>query len=244
MDKGTLKQILLITDGCSNIGEDPIAMAALAKEAGITVNVIGVMEHDVIDDQGMREIEAIAASGGGISQVVVAEQLSQTVQMVTRKAMTQTIHGVINQELRQILGTKTTIEELPPGERAEVMEVVDDLGEKSDVEVLILVDTSASMKPKLETVKEALLDLSLSLSARMGNNRFAVLIFPGKRKHVEKLLDWTPNMELLTSIFPKLAIGGLTPTGPAIKEAMGYFKKRRSWKGLLSDDDQYSEESM
>ena len=34
MKTGTLKQILLITDGCSNQGEDPIAMAALAKELG------------------------------------------------------------------------------------------------------------------------------------------------------------------------------------------------------------------
>lgn len=244
MNNGTLKQILLITDGCSNQGEDPIAMAALAKEAGITVNVIGVMENDVIDERGMQEIEGIAASGGGISQVVVTEQLSQTVQMVTRKAMTQTLQGVVNQELRQILGNRTSIEELPPDERTEVMEVVDELGEKSNVEVLILIDTSASMKSKLPTVKESLLDLSLSLNARLGNNRFAVLIFPGKRKQVEKLLDWTPELELLTSIFPKLAIGGITPTGPAIKEALGYFKKKRSWRGLLSDDDQYTEESI
>ncbi|MBO1004709.1 VWA domain-containing protein [Pseudogracilibacillus auburnensis] len=245
MNNGTLKQILLITDGCSNQGEDPVAMAALAREAGITVNVIGVMENDLIDEKGMREIEGIAASGGGISQVVMAEQLSQTVQMVTRKAMTQTLQGVVNRELRQILGNnRTSIEELPPDERTEVMEVVDELGEKSDVEVLILIDTSASMKSKLATVKESLLDLSLSLNARLGNNRFAVLIFPGKRKQVEKLLDWTPELELLTSIFPKLAIGGITPTGPAIKEALGYFKKKPSWRGLLTDDDQYTEESM
>ena len=55
MKTGTLKQILLITDGCSNQGDDPIAMAALAKEHGVTVNVIGVMDQDVIDDQGLKE---------------------------------------------------------------------------------------------------------------------------------------------------------------------------------------------
>ena len=49
-----IKQILLITDGCSNQGEDPIAMAALAREQGITVNVIGVMENDVIDEKGIK----------------------------------------------------------------------------------------------------------------------------------------------------------------------------------------------
>lgn len=63
MKPGTLRQILLITDGCSNQGEDPIAMAALAKEQGISVNVIGVMDNDVIDDNGMQEIEGIALSG-------------------------------------------------------------------------------------------------------------------------------------------------------------------------------------
>ena len=45
-------------------------------------------------------------SGGGISQIVYAKQLSQTVQMVTRQAMTQTIQGVINQDLQHILGRR------------------------------------------------------------------------------------------------------------------------------------------
>ena len=31
MRKGHVNQILLITDGCSNHGEDPLAIAALAK---------------------------------------------------------------------------------------------------------------------------------------------------------------------------------------------------------------------
>jgi Ca-activated chloride channel homolog len=246
MKTGTLRQILLITDGCSNQGEDPIAMAALAKEQGITVNVIGVMDNDVIDDNGMQEIEGIALSGGGVSQIVYAQQLSQTVQMVTRKAMTQTLQGVVNNELKQILGKSSSMEELPPDQRGEVMEVVDELGESVDMEVLILVDTSASMKHKLPTVKEALLDLSLSLNARMGDNKFSVFVFPGKRQDVEKLLDWTPKLETLTSIFSKLSPGGITPTGPAISEALTYFKKKRSLRGLLSrgDDEQYFEETI
>ena len=47
MKTGTVKQILLLTDGCSNQGESPTAMAALAREEGITVNVIGVMDKAV-----------------------------------------------------------------------------------------------------------------------------------------------------------------------------------------------------
>jgi Ca-activated chloride channel family protein len=245
MKTGTLRQILLITDGCSNEGADPAAMAALAREQGITVNVIGVMENDLINEQGIREIEAIASSGGGVSQIVYTKQLSQTVQMVTRKAMTQTIQGLVNQELKQILGSSNTLEDLPPDKRGEVMEVVDELGETSKLEILILVDTSASMKYKLPTVKDALLDLSLSMNARMGDNKFSVFLFPGKKNEVEKLLDWTPKLEVLTTIFPKLATGGITPTGPAINEALTYFNKKRSLRGLLSHGDkQYFEESM
>lgn len=245
MKTGTLKQILLITDGCSNQGEDPIAMAALAKEQGITVNVIGVMDQDVIDDKGLKEIEDISLAGGGVSQVVYAQKLSQTVQMVTRKAMTQTLQGVVNKELQQILGKSHTLEDLPPEKRGEVMEVVDELGETVELEVLILVDTSASMKQKLPTVKEALLDLSLSLNARSGENRFSVFVFPGKKNDVDKLLDWTPRLESLTSVFSKLSIGGITPTGPAISEALQYFQKKRSLRSLLSrDDESFYEESV
>lgn len=243
MNKGTIKQILLITDGCSNQGEDPIAMAALAREEGITVNVIGVMEEDTIDEKGMQEIEGIAMSGGGVSQVVYAQQLSQTVQMVTRKGMTQTLQGVVNKELKQILGSNTSMEDLPPEKRGEVMEVVDELGETVELEVLVLVDTSASMKNKLPTVKEALLDLSISLNARIGDNRFSVFVFPGKRKEVEKILDWTPRLESLSSVFPKLTSGGITPTGPAIREALSHFEKKRSLRSLISRDEQYFEES-
>ncbi|MBL4954194.1 VWA domain-containing protein [Neobacillus sp. OS1-32] len=245
MYTGKIRQILLITDGCSNQGEDPIAMAALAKEQGLTVNVIGVMEHDVIDEKGITEIEGIAASGGGVSQIVYAKQLSQTVQMVTRKAMNQTIQGVVNRELQQILGRSQSMEDLPPEKRGEVMEVVDELGETVDLEVLILVDTSASMKQKLETVKEALLDLSLSLTARTGNNQFSVYVFPGKNSYVEKLLDWTPKLQSLATIFSQLSTGGITPTGPAIRTALSSFNQKRSIRSLLSNDDEsFFEESV
>lgn len=245
MKTGTIKQILLITDGCSNHGEDPVAMAALAREFGITVNVIGVMENDIIDEQGVREIEGIAQQGGGVSQIVYSQVLSQTVQMVTRKAMTQTLQGVVNQELRQILGNQASLENLPPEKRGEVLEVVDELNETVDLEVLILVDTSASMKHKLPTVKEALLDLSLSLNARMGNNQFSLFIFPGKGNEVEKLLDWTPKLESLTTVFAKLNPSGMTPTGPALKEAITYFKEKHSVRGYLSrHDDEFNEESI
>ncbi|MRH44969.1 VWA domain-containing protein [Aquibacillus halophilus] len=244
MKKGTLKQILLITDGCSNKGEDPSAVAALAAQQGIIVNVIGVLEDNQREDSaGLQEVEEIAMSGEGVSQIVYQKALSQTVQTVTKQAMTQTLQGVVNQELMQILGPNQSLEELPPEQRGEVMEVVEDLGETCDLEVLVLVDTSASMHNKLPTVQEALVDLSVSMNARIGRNRFAIFSFPGKRKDINKVSDWAPKLDSLSSIFPKLSSGGVTPTGPALKEAMYQFGKKSLRRSFMREDEPNIEET-
>lgn len=69
MKKGHLNQILLLTDGCSNRGEDPQAMAAFAKEQGITVNVIGIMDEHEMDQEAMKEVEGIALAGGEFTRL-------------------------------------------------------------------------------------------------------------------------------------------------------------------------------
>lgn len=237
MKMGTLRQILLITDGCSNQGEDPVAVAALAHEQGMTVNVIGILDDtETRETSSLKEVEGIASSGGGMSQLVYKEALPETVQMVTKQAMTHTLQGFVNSELRQILGSKQTMEDLPPKERGEIMEVVDDLGETCDLEVLVLIDTSASMTNKLPMVKEALLDLSISLNARIGQNRFAMFTFPGKKKAIDRIFDWSPQLENIARVFPKLTSGGVTPTGPALREAMYQFGKKSLLRGLKSND--------
>lgn len=236
MKKGTLRQILLLTDGCSNSGEDPVAIAALAKEEGITVNVIGIVDNGDLSEKGIEEVEAIAQSGGGISEIVYARQLSQTVQMVTRKAMTQTIQGVVNKQISHILGEGKEIEDLAPNKREQLIEVVDELGETLDLELFILVDTSASMRNKLPMVQEALIDLSVSLRSRSGNNHFALFSFPGKRKDIDKLISWTPQLDAITGAFKKLTSSGITPTGPALHEAIRLMMKRM--KKLGHDDDE------
>jgi Ca-activated chloride channel homolog len=231
--KGTLKQILLITDGCSNKGEDPAATAALANQQGITVNVIGILDDQTEQPEGLQEVEEIALSGGGVSQLVYKQVLSQTVQAVTKQAMTQTLQGFVNKELQQILGSGQSMEDLAPEKRGEIMEVVEDMGETCDLEVLVLIDTSASMHDKLPTVKEALIDLSISLNSRIGRNRFCIYSFPGKKKDIQKVFDWSPQLDAISTVFPKLTSGGITPTGPAIREAMYQFGRkslRRSFR--------------
>lgn len=244
MKKGTLKQILLITDGCSNKGENPIATAALAFEQGITVNVIGILDdHETEESSGLQEVEGIALSGGGVSQIVYKESLPQTVQMVTKQAMNQTLQGFVNKELTHILGEGQTMSDLDPEKRGEVMEVVEEIGETCDLEVLVLVDTSASMRNKLDLVKEALIDLSISLNARVGENRFSIFSFPSKRKEIAKVFDWSPRLDSISSTFPKLTSGGITPTGPAIKAATYQFSKKGLLRSLKGKDEQDIEEA-
>lgn len=244
MKKGTLKQILLLTDGCSNRGEDPAAAAGIAGQQGITVNVIGILDDDQVEEpEGLNEIEDIALSGNGVSQLVYKQALAQTVQTVTKQAMTQTLQGFVNKELKQILGPEQSMDDLEPEKRGEVMEVVEDMGETSDLEVLVLVDTSASMHDKLPTVKDALIDLSISLNARIGRNRFCIYRFPGKRKSVQKVLDWSPQLDEVSTVFPKLTSGGITPTGPAIREAMYQFDTKRLLRSLRNEPEQETEEA-
>lgn len=241
MKKGMLQQILLITDGYSNKGEDPAAVATIAKQSGITVNVIGILDEESSQSSGLREVEDIALCGGGMSQIVYKESLSQTVQMVTKQAMNQTIQGFVNKELANILGEGREITDIEPEKRGEVMEVVEKIEETCDLEVLVLVDTSASMTSKLPTVKEALIDLSISLNARQGNNNFSVYRFPSKRKDVEKIYDWSSELKSISSVFPKLTGGGITPTGPALQEAIKELSKRRITRRRDEDEHGFEE---
>jgi Ca-activated chloride channel homolog len=244
MKQGTLKQILLITDGCSNQGEDPAAVSAIAAQQGISVNVIGVLDDDQSEQpEGLQEVEEIASSGNGVSRIVYAKSLSQTVQMVTRQAMTQTLQGVVNKELQEILGSEKSMEDLPPEKRGEVMEVVEDLSETSNLEVLVLVDTSASMSNKLPTVKESLEDLSISLNARNGNNKFSIYTFPGKKRAVNEIMPWTPDLSNISSVFPKLTSGGITPTGPALREVLYQFNRTPRLEGWDSGNEAIYEQS-
>lgn len=222
MNMGTIRQLLLLTDGCSNTGEDPAAMAAFALRQGITVNVIGIVD-DSKSAEGLEEIESIARSGGGESRIVQARSLSETVVNVTRQAMTGTIYNIINQELRDILNEDTRVESLPPEKRGKIAEKVEDISEEAELKLLVLTDMSASMKLKLPAVKEALYDLSVSMQSRSGHSSFSLWTFPGKYSAAEERIGWTENAKKLAESFPQLASGGITPTGPAIRQALSSF---------------------
>ena len=205
------------------------------------MNVIGVLHADQSElDPEFQEIEQIARAGGGVSQVVYKENLSQTVQAVTKQAMSQTLQGFVHQELKHIFGTERELVDIEPEKRGEVMEVVEDLGEACELDVFVLVDTSASMRDKLLTVKEALLDLSMNLDARSGRNHFAIYQFPYKRETIGVIHDWAERLAEVSVIFPKLVSSGMTPSGPAIMEAINQFNRLEVSEWMY--DEPYREE--
>jgi Ca-activated chloride channel family protein len=236
-----MKQIILITDGCSNVGLSPVVAAAEAQAEGIAVNVIGVVDQGELGLLGSEEIREIAAAGGGMSRIVNSHQLSQTVQMMTRKTVSQTIQHAVGKELQQILG-HTQLEQLPPEQRAEVVHVIDDMSEKSSLRVALLIDASASMKPKLSAVREAIRDLLLSLRARMGTSELVVFHFPSSKNGQEELemdLNWTDQFVNLDKMFNKINMKGTTPTGPALMSTVQFVAEKPSLHntkdGMLSD---------
>lgn len=238
-----MKQILLITDGCSNVGLSPVVAAAHAWAEGITVNVVGVMEPDETALAGREEIAEIAKAGGGISRLVNTRQLSQTVQMMTRATVMTTIRQAVNKELKQVFGSES-VESLPPEKRGEVVRVIDELGETSALRVALLIDASASMKPKLQAVEDAIRDLVLSLQARVGKSEIAVFHFPESSRGDGCVcdLEWTGNLQGMKRILPRLQMRGTTPTGPAIMQVVDFCRKddygsynRRETDGMMGD---------
>lgn len=231
-----MKQILLITDGCSNVGTSPVVAAAFAREEGITVNVIGVVDYGELGELGSQEIQEIAQAGGGMSRIVSSKQLSQTVQMMTRKTVMGTIEQAVGKELRQILGD-SDIAHLPPDQRAQVVHVIDEMTENADLRVALLVDASASMKPKLAAVREALRDLILSLKSRMGKSEIAVFHFPssvGNDSEITVDSEWTSDLAKVDKMFYKINMKGTTPTGPAILKLVQYISSTSDRSDLKS----------
>lgn len=221
-----MKQIVLITDGCSNVGENPVTAAAQAWAEGIAVNVVGVVDEGTIGEHGAREIGEIARAGGGMSRIVNSRQLSRTVQMMTRMTVAGTIRQAVNHELKQLFGLDS-VGALPPDKRAEVVRVMDELEETSALRVVLLIDASASMKPKLPAVEEAIRDLALSLEARTGRSAVAVFHFPGEFGHLPCALDcdWTSDASGLPLLFSRIRTKGTTPTGPAILQAVDFIRE-------------------
>jgi Ca-activated chloride channel family protein len=235
-----IRQILLITDGCSNQGGDPVQIARMGKNYGVTVNVIGILNSGSSRWQGEREVYGIAEASGGMCRIVEIQELAGTMQMMTQQSMQMTIQRVVDRELLAILGGETNT--LPPQKRIEVARLIQKVSDEVFLRLVLLLDVSASMDSKLPKVREAIHDLALSLDARAGEHEVAILTYPGTRGQlVTRVCDFCSFPDL-NGLMNRLSAYGVTPTGPALQEAFHLFAEtaggivRSSEESLMRED--------
>ncbi|WP_416197259.1 MAG: Ca-activated chloride channel family protein [Sporanaerobacter sp.] len=209
-----IKQIILITDGESNVGASPIVVAKRAKENDIVVNTIGIVKNKDREEP-LREVEEIALNGGGICEITSLESLDEVLSMVTVQSIHKTIEEVVNKELREIIDKD--IKEIPPKERKKIVEMMDKLGDEVSIKCLILLDTSGSMKYKINVAKRSVLELFRFLKERSGQIAIGIITYPGEEDFYNILCDFTDDVNYLEEKMKKISIGGTTPTGPALE---------------------------
>lgn len=234
-DTPRVKQILLITDGCSNSGIDPVYVAQAAREQGITVNVIGILDGGSLGSKGEREVQNIAAAGGGMCRIVESNQLKQTMQMMTRHTTQLTLQQVVNKELRNLVGQDQ--EELPPDTRVKVAKFVDDLTDEVLLQLVVVIDGSASMYSKMHSVQNAIRELEISLDVRSGSHEVAVILYPGQKEQDATVLNRFGEKIQLSKLASSLSAQGCTPTGPALTEAVQLFSGAE-WKRPDNPEDE------
>lgn len=89
----------------------------------------------------------------------------------------------------------------------------------------------------MEAVKDAIDDFILSLQARTGDHYYSIYQFPARNQVVKELLPWTNDGKRVNKVFPKLAAGGITPTGAALKQTVKAFQNVPSSEEWRDDSD-------
>ena len=215
-----LKQIILISDGQSNRGTEPAKIAELALNKDIRVNTIGIVDSRQ-NESPIFELENIAEKGGGICELTDLENLSETLSRITVKSVYETIEEVVSHELKEIIDVD--IKEMHPDERNKIVRMIDRMGDEISLKCLILLDTSGSMKKKIDIARKSIFELLMFLEERSGENQIGVMAFPGESGYYELLCDFTRDIDELRDKVEVIETGGTTPTGPAIEGAIKIF---------------------
>lgn len=223
ISKSSIKQIIIITDGCSNQGESPVAVAAKAREQGIIVNVIGIIQRNFAE-KAQREIREIAEAGDGLAEFASLADLSHSMQVLTRRSMQMTVEKAIQRQLSSIVGP-AGIMAVPPAARSEIIELWENICEDVTLKCLILLDISGSMQSKLVQVEKSVHELLLSFEGRRGKQLVAVAAFPGGNETLDLVREFRADTSGIRQCISSLKAGGNTPTGPAINQAIGLFEQ-------------------
>ncbi|KNF07818.1 hypothetical protein CLPU_12c00910 [Gottschalkia purinilytica] len=216
MDKNIeFKQIILVTDGESNIGGDPTIIAKEGNERGVAISTIGIISNEE-KEESLAEIQDIATLGGGVWEYTNIQELTSAMSMVTMKSVYKTIEEAVNKELKEIVGTE--LDEIHPSSRKKITDVIDKLGDEIDIKSCVIIDCSGSMKNKINIAKSSILNLLRVLNGRKGKTEISVIGYPGhKGQDFNILCNFTENIVELEKALQKIEIGGRTPTASALK---------------------------
>lgn len=212
------KQIILATDGECNVGVDPISVAKDAFNKGITVSTIGIIDKG-LKEKSIAEVQKIAEVGGGIWEITDINNFSNTMEMVTQKSVYRTIEQAVSKELKSILGQE--LDELHPDSRKKIIDVIDKMDDNINIKCCIVIDCSASMSKKIDIAKRSIINLFRVLKTRKGKTSISVIGYPyGNKEYYTLLCPFTEDIVELEKSIQKIKIGGTTPTGIALNEAI------------------------
>lgn len=219
LDNGEIKQIIVVTDGRSNMGISPVEAAQRAYAAGITVSTIGIINlRSSSDEKDIEEVEKIAKAGGGLCEYSHIEDLGRTIQNLTQKTAQRTIEQIVSRQLKVIMGEE--IESLEPKSRLKLVDFIEKYGENVNLKCVIALDTSGSMRDKLAIAKRSVVELLENLQGRKGSSNIAVIAYPGEEEEMCSVIcGFTNELSILRQKLEFLSSGGGTPTGPAILKA-------------------------
>jgi Ca-activated chloride channel homolog len=216
---GEIRQIIIISDGKSNIGINPIEAAKQASKLGIVVSTIGIInQNGEGDERDIEELEGIAKAGRGLCEYTHLEDLGRTVQVMTQKTAQRTIEQIVSNQLKSIIGVD--MNNLEPKSRFKIVDFIENFGDSINLKCVIVLDTSGSMGKKLDTAKRSLIELLQNLNSRRGESKMSVVKYPGyNEKPASIVCSFTDSTELLQNRLGTINAGGGTPTGPAIAMA-------------------------
>ncbi|MCT4620715.1 MAG: VWA domain-containing protein [Marinisporobacter sp.] len=243
--KVEIKQIILVTDGKSNIGGNPITVAKDAKKEDIIVNTIGIIDEGCCDEEALCEVEKIAQAGGGVWENTMIQNLGKTMHILTQKTVNKTIETIVGKQLKKIVGTD--LSDIPPEVRSKVVDYMDQLGEEANVKCCILMDCSGSMKNKISTARQSIIELMNSLNGRKGKSEVAVIAYPGENGQFTTLIsDFTQNIQEVKDKIFGLKTGGTTPTAAAINRGIFLMKgnKEEEIEEMILNSEPLLKESM
>ncbi|MBF8983601.1 VWA domain-containing protein [Lutibacter sp. B2] len=223
MEKVLIEQLIVVTDGRSNVGGSPMTAAKEAASKGVIVNAIGIMNNDHGEDDSLYEVQKIAEAGGGIWENTIIKNLGHTMYAVTQKTVNKTIETMVGKKLKEIMDTE--LEDIVPQARNKIIEYIDLLSEEAEIRCCIAMDCSSSMNNKMSSAKQSVIELMNSLKGRVGKSEVAVIAYPGQNGEPTRIVsDFTQELDMIKDKILTLKAGGMTPTAAAINDSMSLIK--------------------